>query len=172
MTAALHITVGIPASGKSRFAQQELEEGHVDLVLSTDQIRLELTGDMTSMERNVDVFLLLHERINDNLRAGKQVLVDATNLNPVYRRTLRAFATFHNAEAWAYIFADSWNYDLCQYRNMGRSRVVPTDVMRRMHADFTVHGRLAVLHSEGWYLEIISYISMSRGGVIFRHDPA
>lgn len=158
MPAALTITVGIPGSGKSRYAAATLQDGEFDVVFSTDEIRQELTGDMTSMERNQDVFKLLRRRVDDALVAGLRVLVDATNLLPAFRADFLEIAKVTDAPTWAVVFGDSWDYDLCQSRNVARDRVVPEDVMKKMHADFMEHCRIAVLHMEGWQLEIVSTI--------------
>lgn len=151
---ALFLLVGIPASGKSTAARQMLQDNEADLIVSSDDIREELTGDIESMERNGEVFDLLNERLLDGLRNNLRVIVDATNLRAEYRESLGELADLMGAPRWAIVFSDSMDYALCQKRNLARDRNVPEDVMQKMHTTFMVECKAAVLNEEGWNLEM------------------
>ena len=157
---SLIITVGIPGCGKSTLARQLKALGNVDIVISSDSIRDELTGDPENQEQNANVFRVLNHRVAEALSQGLNVLVDATNLKPSYRNGLKALtllARVRNVqgpiECRAIRFADSADFDLCQKRNTSRERVVPEFVMQRFHAMFLQNCSVEQLRSEGWIVE-------------------
>lgn len=84
--ANLYMPVGIPGCGKSFFAQTFFPTTYQ---VSTDAIRLELTGDENSQEANDAVFETFHQRIRDTLADGWNVYADATNLKAFARENLR-----------------------------------------------------------------------------------
>lgn len=79
--------IGVSASGKSRYAEK-LTSGEV--VLSSDQIRLELFGNLTrqSPQDHEEVFQLLKSRMFEYLKSGFDVVLDATNLSRKKRSAL------------------------------------------------------------------------------------
>jgi putative nucleotidyltransferase with HDIG domain len=89
--AKLIILCGLPGSGKSYYAEQLLSTWCVfcepDTVIhSSDAIRKELFGDAGSQENNALVFDTMHKRVREDLRAGKTVIYDATNITRKSRR--------------------------------------------------------------------------------------
>lgn len=79
--------IGVSASGKSRYAEK-LTSGEV--VLSSDQIRLELFGNLTrqSPQDHEEVFRLLQSRMFEYLESGFDVILDSTNLSRKRRAAL------------------------------------------------------------------------------------
>ena len=77
--------VGLPGSGKSTYAKQLSEETNA-VICSSDTIREELYGDENSQDNNDEVFKILHSRIKENLKNGKNVIYDATNINSKRRK--------------------------------------------------------------------------------------
>lgn len=75
----LIVMVGLPGSGKSTYAKELVKNKKADIILSSDAIREELTGDENNQTVNDKVFKLLYQRMNDYLADGKNVVVDATN---------------------------------------------------------------------------------------------
>ena len=84
------IMVGIVGSGKS-YKAEELKVAYevinrnngIDrkvVILSSDAIREEITGDINCQTRNDEVFSLLHKRIKENIKTN-DVIVDATNVS-------------------------------------------------------------------------------------------
>lgn len=79
--------VGIPASGKSTLTRELEQKGCV--IISSDKIREEIYPDLTSLfsdksklnEVNQQVFDTVRISAIDNLKAGKSVVIDATNLS-------------------------------------------------------------------------------------------
>lgn len=76
----VHMMIGIPGSGKSYKAKLIAEELNA-IYLSSDSIREELYGDENIQIDNQKVFELLHNRLKESLRNGKDVVYDATNSN-------------------------------------------------------------------------------------------
>lgn len=81
----LFFMVGLPASGKSTYAK-ELSKNYNAIILSSDEIRKELCGDENSQDKNNEVFIVLHRRIKEYLKSGKNVVYDATNVNSKRRK--------------------------------------------------------------------------------------
>ncbi len=83
----LIMLVGIPASGKSTLTKELDKKGC--LIISSDKIREEIYPDLTSLfkdstklkEINAQVFDYVRTSTLDNLKAGKSVVIDATNLS-------------------------------------------------------------------------------------------
>lgn len=78
--------VGLPCSGKSTYAK-ELSNDLEAIICSSDAIRKELSGDINLQDKNEEVFKVLHNRIKENLKEGKSVIYDATNINSKRRRS-------------------------------------------------------------------------------------
>jgi len=80
------IPVGISGSGKSRWIKSLEGQGYV--VISPDDIRRELTGNISDQTRNKEVFPLAFQRTVDALNAGKNVIFDATNVTSFHRKQM------------------------------------------------------------------------------------
>lgn len=79
--------IGVSASGKSRYAEKLTSS---EVVLSSDQIRLELFGNLTrqSPQDHEEVFRLLQSRMFEYLESGFDVILDSTNLSRKRRAAL------------------------------------------------------------------------------------
>ena len=126
MAAKLFITVGIPGTGKSTWA--ELHH-HNDVIVSSDSIREELFGDAADQSNHKEVFDTFHGRIRMGLMYEKDVVADSTALDGFARENLLELARLWNAEPHLIIFGDVHEG---LERNRARDRVVPDDAMIRM----------------------------------------
>lgn len=72
--------VGVAGSGKSTVASEVVESLDNCLVVSSDTIRGELYGDEAIQGDFSCVFQLMEERTMEALRAGRNVIYDATNV--------------------------------------------------------------------------------------------
>lgn len=138
----LYMTVGLPGSGKSHWCNKHKDELNA-VVHSSDAIREEL-GDVNDQSKNAEVFEILHKRIKDDLRSGKNVIYDATNLS----RKRRIHFMQHelrdiSCEKVCILFATP--YEMCLARNFARDRQVPEEVLVRMIKSFETPW-----FSEGW----------------------
>lgn len=142
----LRITVGIPGCGKSTWCEQQ--DGFV--VLSSDALRIELLGDVARQDANRYIFEELENRAILALSKDKNVIVDATNLQPKNRKGWMNKAEALEVPAYAYRFEVSEDYAECQARNLARERQVPEDVMKRFHNLFNQNCSVETLEREGW----------------------
>lgn len=81
----LYIMIGLPGSGKDSVIKQHKNEG--DVVLSSDEIRIELFGSEVQ-DKNGIVFDTMIKRCLSSLKNNKTVYYNATNLNAKRRMTL------------------------------------------------------------------------------------
>lgn len=79
------MTIGIPGSGKSTWIGAQ-EEDENTIVVSPDNIREEITGDISDQSQNGKVWFIAKERVVEGLNAGKNVILDATNVDGKNRR--------------------------------------------------------------------------------------
>jgi predicted kinase len=124
----LHLLVGPAASGKSRWAIEHLAGIHI---VSSDQMREELTGDPADQSQNYLVFQRCMDRIRRALHEGRPVAFDATNYCEALRTMPVQAARWSGAEIVSYFF--DGGLELALMRNRERRRQVPEDVIRKQH---------------------------------------
>ena len=95
--AKLIILCGLPGSGKSSYAEnyKAVDDAickDFTVIHSSDAIRQELFGDAGSQEDNGRVFELMRKRTQEDLKAGKTVIYDATNVTRKARKSAIACA--------------------------------------------------------------------------------
>jgi predicted kinase len=137
-----YMVVGLPASGKSTWAETHKDELNA-VVHSSDDLRAELFGDANDQSKNTEVFEILHKRIKDDLRAGKNVIYDATNL--VRKRRIAFLNELKNISCEKVCVLFATPFELCCERNFARERQVPEGAMARMYKQFETPW-----YSEGW----------------------
>jgi len=82
---SLVLLIGVSGSGKSTWIKNNKSKWNNTVVISPDEIRRELTGDVSDQSRNKEIFEISKMLIIHNLKKGKNVIVDATNLDTIYR---------------------------------------------------------------------------------------
>lgn len=82
------VLVGLSGSGKSTIATQIANENPNTIIVSSDAIREELTGNYEDQEHNEEVFKIFHDRLRKNLENKKNVIADATSLTIKSRRAI------------------------------------------------------------------------------------
>ena len=133
--------VGLPASGKSTYAEGLKEQGYS--IHSCDVIREEITGDINSQDRNADVFSILHKRIKNDLTSGISCVYDATNID---RKRRKAFLDeIRKFECTKKCILFTIPVEVCKDRNQNRERKVPDEVYDKMLKKFWVP-----YYYEGW----------------------
>lgn len=131
----LVITVGIPGAGKSRWAKRSADTTGA-AVIGRDSIREELYGPeyltcAPDPEKEPVVTDIQHRLVGEALDAGRDVIVDDTNLNPTVRAGWRQFAANHHAR---YAQVSFWcPLGVALSRNASRSKTISEDAIREMH---------------------------------------
>lgn len=125
--------VGIVGSGKSTYAKQLAEETNA-IICSSDVIRKELFGDENSQDNNEKVFKILHSRMKENLKNGKNVIYDATNINSKRRRAF--LSELRNIPCVKKCIIMATPFEMCCIQNESRDRVVPYEVIERMYKNW------------------------------------
>lgn len=136
--------VGLPASGKSRQARliKETLDGET-VIHSSDKLREELFGDTNDNTQNDKLFQELHKRIKADLKAGKNVIYDATNIN--YKRRMAFLQEIKNIQCEKIAVVMATTYEDCLAQNETRERKVPEHVIKRMYLNFYIPQ-----YYEGW----------------------
>lgn len=120
----LIVAVGLPGSGKSTRLPAR--------ALSSDNVRLLLSGNETDQTINGRVFAELRGLARQSLSENPITWIDATNLSRWERRQWILIARECGAEVEALYF--DIPLAVCKARNAARSRVVPERVLDLMAA--------------------------------------
>ena len=139
---------GLPASGKSTYAEMLVESGQFCRVCP-DLIRKELYGNESIQGDGRKVFKIAFDAIQ---RLGKQnfnVVFDATNINANRRKELvKEMRPYFDIIIFKWFRAP---LDICRDRNAKRDRVVPEEILKKMWFNFEMPTM-----KEGWdYIEEI-----------------
>lgn len=137
----LYLMCGVPASGKSYFAEKHMDE-EKDVYISRDQVRFEMVPETDEyFSREKEVYEEWIKRIAWALNAGFNVWADATHLNKKSRaKTFHALTKkgidFVSIEVMALVMDTP--FLVCMERNSKRSGRyrVPASAMRRMVNSF------------------------------------
>jgi predicted kinase len=123
----LVVLIGAAGAGKTTLAARLFEPS--DLV-SSDALREAVSGDPADQRATRPAFRILHGEVRRRLAAGQLVVVDATNVEPTARATLRRLASTARVPAIAIALVPPATE--VHARNAKRAgRVVPPDVVDR-----------------------------------------
>lgn len=130
----IYYLIGIPASGKSTYAEKLSKKKDLP-ILSSDELRKELTGNAADVETipHLLIFKVLRERAEALIQNGKDFIWDATNIQPQYRQEEINKWKETGARIHGVLFTTAKEKAL--ERNAKRPRVVPQEVIERMHDD-------------------------------------
>lgn len=138
MKPKLYMLIGLPASGKSTYA--ETLDG---VIFSSDALRAELWGDEAMQGDNNKLFTELHKRIKECLKNGQNAIYDATNIN--YKKRMAFLQELKHIDCEKICIFIAVPYEECLKRNKQRDRVVPEYVIEKMYKSFN-----APYWYEGW----------------------
>lgn len=127
----LTICVGLPASGKTSWAREQISKNPKIVRSNRDDLRLLLHEGKFSKGNEKTVTAMQHAMIREALRNGQGVICDDTNLNPRTQNQLRAIATDCRANIQVQSFTDVL-LATCIERDIKRERSVGEQVIRGM----------------------------------------
>ena len=134
MKPIFYMTVGLPGSGKSTWAERMKEKDPNIVICSSDDIREELFGsagdDVNTQKNNETVFKILHKRVKQALTDGRDVIYDATNTKSKRRRQF--VQELNKIECYKECVIFATEYDKCISYNRLRDRFVPPTVIHNM----------------------------------------
>ena len=132
----LYIMCGLSGSGKSTIATQIANENPNIVIVSSDEIREELTGNYEDQEHNEEVFKIFHDRIRKNLENQKNVIADATNLTMKSRRAIMMKVHGLNIKKVCVIIPKP--FEQCKEDNLHREHPVPDFVLDKQIRRFQI----------------------------------
>lgn len=132
--------IGVVASGKSTLAQKLknmlTKMGQPTMIVSSDEIRETVFGDVNDQTHNDEVFKEVRRRIN-NCIDKVNVIVDATNINVKSRKSLLDIVrNKENVNKVAYVMTTP--VAVCKRQNKARTRTVSEEVIDRQIGKFEI----------------------------------
>lgn len=135
----LHLTRGLPASGKTTWAREWLAGDSTRRRVNRDDLRAMLFDAPTySWDQEQQVTELQRATVRTLLRAGHHVVCDDTHLRPKYIREWDRFARANGADIEVHDFPI--NLEEAVRRDLARERNVGGAVIRRMAERFLRKG--------------------------------
>ena len=132
--AELIMTRGLPASGKSTWACQNVRDARPGTVvrINKDLLRTMLHDGVHRGKSERQVLAARDTLIGAFLGKGVSVIVDDTNLNPIHETRLRELANSHGAQFRVQDFTEI-TFDECVTRDLARVASVGEAVIREMY---------------------------------------
>ena len=138
------VLVGIPGSGKSTYAKK-LARTENAVVVSGDNIRIELEASGVNDPCWVEIWNLVEEEVAQAAEYGRNVILDGTHVGASHRAETRMLL-----HSYGYFDVESIILDLplavCMERNSNRKRKVADYVISHMHK--TLRDSLPTIYSE------------------------
>ena len=137
MNNILYITVGLPGSGKTTYSKKFVAENDVEY-LSSDELRVVFGKNQEDQTVTPIVFGHIKKKVDEFLKDGKNVLVDATSVNRKERRDYINTAKKYGVKTVVFVF--KMDRQGLINRNIQRGtqggRVVPDWVIDKMLLKF------------------------------------
>ena len=160
------VLVGLSGCGKSTFAKEfvrmKSKNGRAYTIISSDEIRKELTGNVENQQVNEEVFNVVHRRMKESLRANKSVIIDATNLALKNRRAYFNCVKKIPCIKICYIFNVPISMCIERQQNEDRELHLSEEILKRMEMKFEIP-----FMGEGW--DAIHFVDKN-GKVIHNYD--
>lgn len=126
---------GLPASGKSTWAKEKINENSNYIRINKDDIRESITGKWTP-KKEKNVISIRNSLIKTGISLGKNVIIDDTNLNPKHEQSLKTLAQELGVE---FEINDSFlkvPVEECVERDIKRDKSVGYKVIYKMYYDY------------------------------------
>ena len=133
----LYITVGLPGSGKSTYAKEFIKGKDIEY-LSSDSLRAVYGKSEEDQTVTPLVFGHIKRKVDEFLKDGKNVMVDATSVNRKERSDYINAAKKYGAKVVAIVFKMDRQGLIDRNKKRGEQggRVVPDFVIDKMLAKF------------------------------------
>jgi predicted kinase len=137
MNNTLYITVGLPGSGKSTYAKEFIKGKEIEY-LSSDSLRAVFGKSEEDQTVTPLVFGHIKKKVDEFLKDGKNVMVDATSVNRKERSDYVNTAKKYGAKVVAIVFKMDRQGLIDRNKKRGEQggRVVPDWVIDKMLAKF------------------------------------
>ena len=137
MNNTLYITVGLPGSGKSTYAKEFIKGKEIEY-LSSDSLRAVFGKSEEDQTVTPLVFGHIKKKVDEFLKDGKNVMVDATSVNRKERSDYINTAKKYGAKVVAIVFKMDRQGLIDRNKKRGEQggRVVPDWVIDKMLAKF------------------------------------
>ena len=137
MNNTLYIAVGLPGSGKSTYAKNFIKDKDIEY-LSSDELRAVYGKSEEDQTVTPLVFGHIKRKVDEFLKDGKNVLVDATSVNRKERSDYINSAKKYGAKVVAIVFKMDRQGLIDRNKKRGEQggRVVPDWVIDKMLAKF------------------------------------
>ena len=137
MNNTLYITVGLPGSGKSTYAKEFIKGKEIEY-LSSDSLRAVFGKSEEDQTVTPLVFGHIKRKVDEFLKDGKNVMVDATSVNRKERSDYINTAKKYGAKVVAIVFKMDRKGLIDRNKKRGEQggRVVPDWVIDKMLAKF------------------------------------
>jgi predicted kinase len=148
----IYITVGLPGSGKSTYAKNFIKGKDIEY-LSSDELRAVFGKSEEDQTVTPLVFGHIKRKVDEFLKDGKNVLVDATSVNRRERSDYINTAKKYGAKVVAIVFKMDRQGLIDRNKKRGEQggRVVPDWVIDKMLAKYEEPS-----HSEG--IDVMIYV--------------
>lgn len=140
---AMVVLIGASGAGKSTFAARHFPRTHV---LSSDEMRAIVADDPNDQSATAGAFQLLHTALALRLAGRRTTVIDATNVERLWREQLLAIARRAGRPAIAIVLAQPLEVMLA--RNEARPDPRPAAAVRRQHRRLAAS--VASLGDEGY----------------------
>jgi predicted kinase len=129
----IYIAVGLPGSGKSTYAKNFIKGKDIEY-LSSDELRAVYGKDQSDQSVTSIVFGHIKRKVDEFLKDGKNVLVDATSVNRRERTDYITTAKKYGAKVVALVFKMDRQGLIDRNKKRGEQggRVVPDWVIDKM----------------------------------------
>ena len=152
----LIMLIGIPGSGKSYWVKK-LKPKRSCALICPDEIRKEVLSNISDQSENIQIWAITKERTIKSLESGIDVILDATNVNSIYRKSF--LMDIPDCRLHAILFecdperaCSRIASDLKEKKDRSE---VPEEVIYRMYGEFLYTKK--VISNEGFHsIQIIS----------------
>jgi len=129
---------GCPCSGKSTWANEFIKDNPNYVIINRDTIRYEIGEGKYTMDHEKEVTAKENQQISDAINENKNLIIDATNLNPKYLGRWDEISEKYDYEIkWKEFYVP---FDEAMRRSEQRKAAgglyIPRDVMVRFYNDY------------------------------------